>query len=202
MIAASKLANHAAVRIAGAVTVCALAGVALSGCGETKRALGLERVSPDEFVVVSQAPLTIPPDMQNLPQPSPGARRPQDGSQTDRAEAAVFGRNAKPVKGAKATNGGGAGSGASALLAEAGRKGVDPNIRRKVDQETTQMAINDKSWVDTLLFWRTAEPSFSVIDPKKESQRLKQAEAEGKPVAQGVVPTIERKRKAPLEGLF
>jgi Protein of unknown function (DUF3035) len=39
-----------------------LAGLALSGCESTKSALGLNKVTPDEFRVVTKAPLIVPPD--------------------------------------------------------------------------------------------------------------------------------------------
>jgi hypothetical protein len=44
-----------------------------------KRAIGLERTSPDEFAVESRAPLTMPPDFELRP-PQPGAARPQEKS--------------------------------------------------------------------------------------------------------------------------
>ena len=71
-----------------------------------------------------------------------------------------------------------------------------------MDQETSALIVADKRWIDRLLFWQTQEAPYQIVDPKKESQRLREAQAQGKPVNDGVVPTIERKRKAPLEGLF
>lgn len=181
-----------------AAVVAVVATAALSACSDAKKAIGLERSSPDEFVVVSRAPLTVPPDMQSLPKPNPGAVRPQEGSVTDQAAATVFGKQTARQRQAAGT----AGGGQSVLLAQAGAKGVDPDVRRKVEQETTQLIVADKSWVDTVLFWRTPSEPVAMVDPKKEAQRLRQLQAEGKPVNDGVVPTIERKRKAPLDGLF
>ena len=180
-----------------AAVVSAVAALALSACSDAKKAIGLERTAPDEFVVVSRAPLTVPPDMQSLPRPNPGAVRPQEGTTSSQAAAAVFGKQT-----AKQRQNAAAGSGQQALVSKAGGKGVDPDVRRKVEQETNQMIVADKSWVDNLLFWRKPSEPTSVVDPKKEAQRLREAQAEGKPVNDGVVPTIDRKRKAPLEGLF
>lgn len=181
-----------------AAVVAFVAAAALTACSDAKKAIGLEKTAPDEFVVVSRAPLTIPPDMQNLPKPNPGAVRPQEGSSTDRAAATVFGKQTAT----KQRQGAAAGSGQNALLGKAGAQNADPDVRRKVEQETNQLVVADKSWVDGLLFWRKPSEPVSVVDPKKESQRLREAQAEGKPVNDGVVPTIERKRKAPLDGLF
>lgn len=180
-----------------AAVVSAVAALALSACSDAKKAIGLERTAPDEFVVVSRAPLTVPPDMQNLPKPNPGAVRPQEGTTSDQAAAAVFGKQT-----AKQRQNAASGSGQQALVAKAGGKGVDPDVRRKVEQETNQMIVADKSWVDNILFWRKPAEPTTLVDPKKESQRLRETQAEGKPVNDGVVPTIDRKRKAPLDGLF
>jgi hypothetical protein len=63
-------------------------GVVLSGCDSFKRAIGMEKTSPDEFAVESRAPLTIPPDF-NLRPPQPGANRPQEVSYSNKAQTAI-----------------------------------------------------------------------------------------------------------------
>ncbi|CAO3419878.1 DUF3035 domain-containing protein [Azospirillum endophyticum] len=177
----------------------ALAALTLAGCSDVRRSIGLDRQSPDEFSVVSRAPLTLPPSMQDLPKPRPGAPRPQDSTPTQMAAGAVFGGGARGA--AKAAAGSTAGE--KSLIAQASaRDGIDPNIRAKVDQETTQLIVADKSWIDSLLFWQTQQQPFSVVDPGKEQQRLREAQAQGKALDGAATPTIERKRKAPLEGLF
>ncbi|WP_377809879.1 DUF3035 domain-containing protein [Azospirillum sp. A29] len=176
----------------------ALAALTLAGCSDVRRSIGLDRQSPDEFSVVSRAPLTLPPSMQDLPKPRPGAARPQDSTPTQMAAGAVFGGSARGAKAAA-----GATAGEKSLVAQASaRDGIDPNIRAKVDQETTQLIVADKSWIDSLLFWQTQQPPVSVVDPAKEQQRLREAQAQGKALDGAATPTIERKRKAPLEGLF
>ncbi len=174
----------------------ALVALALTGCSDVRRSIGLDRTSPDEFTVVSRAPLTLPPSLTRLPEPRPGAPRPQDSTSAAVA-ATIFGGSSR----AAAT--GGATVGEAALIAQAGAKGgIEPGIRNKVDQETTQLVVADKSWIDSLLFWQTQEQPYEIVDPKKESQRLREAQATGKALNDGAVPTVVRKRKAPLEGLF
>ena len=55
-----------------------LGGLALgvSGCESTRETFGLNKQAPDEFQVVSRAPLSLPPDF-TLRVPEPGASRPQ-----------------------------------------------------------------------------------------------------------------------------
>lgn len=191
----TSLSTASTLRTARPIIGLALLALSLAGCSDVRRSIGLDRQSPDEFTVVSRAPLTMPPSLSNLPKPRPGAPRPQDVTPTAAAAGAVFGGASRGAK-----TGGSAGE--SALVAQAGTKGIDPDVRAKVDQETTALIIADKSWVDTLLFWQKQEQPFSVVDPAKEQQRLREAQAQGKALNDGSVPTIERKRKAPLEGLF
>lgn len=67
-------------RVAAAVSaVCLIGALALSGCTNVKRAIGLDPTMPDEFEVEARAPLTIPPDFDLRP-PKPGAPRPQEVS--------------------------------------------------------------------------------------------------------------------------
>ena len=66
-----------------------LAGVVLiAGCSDLKKAMGLEKTSPDEFAVESRAPLTMPPDF-NLRPPQPGAARPQEKSSGQQARQTI-----------------------------------------------------------------------------------------------------------------
>ena len=70
-------------------TILCLAGALfISGCSDLKKAIGLERTSPDEFAVESRAPLTMPPDF-NLRPPQPGAARPQEKSSDQQARQAI-----------------------------------------------------------------------------------------------------------------
>jgi len=66
------------------VVVVVFAGMLLSACEDLKKAVGIEKSSPDEFAVESRAPLTIPPDFDLRP-PQPGAPRPQEQSSANLA---------------------------------------------------------------------------------------------------------------------
>jgi len=52
-------------------------GGSLAGCQSAAAALGMTKVVPDEFRVVTKAPLTVPPDYSLRP-PAPGEPRPQE----------------------------------------------------------------------------------------------------------------------------
>jgi hypothetical protein len=184
--------------------------LATGGCSGLKETLGLTKQSPDEFKVVSRAPLSMPPDY-NLRPPTPGAPRPQEGSPRDQAAAAVFqySNTTSAAMPADAIPPVGEGesetaesSGESALLQSAGAAGVDPNIRQLVDSETAEDEANSRTLADTLTFWREPEPYGEVIDPAAEQKRLQENSALGKPVTEGETPTIVRRKKGILEGIF
>ncbi len=70
------------------VTGCCLVLLAaLSGCENTRRAMGMGKQAPDEFAVLTRAPLELPPDY-GLRPPVPGAERPQEA--TTREQARLF----------------------------------------------------------------------------------------------------------------
>jgi Protein of unknown function (DUF3035) len=68
--------------------LCPMGALAMSGCTDMKRAIGLEKTSPDEFAVESRAPLEMPPDFDLRP-PQPGASRPQEKSSDKLAKQAI-----------------------------------------------------------------------------------------------------------------
>jgi hypothetical protein len=179
----------------------ALLGVAtlgLGACAETRKAIGWDKTSPDEFRVVSRAPLTLPPDF-GLRPPAPGQARPQETQPQDAARAAVFGNQsaARPAPVAEGS------PGEQTLVARMGGSNVDPNIRDQIDRESAQLAEADRSFVDRLIFWQQRDPAQGeALDAQRESQRLREASATGRSAADGAVPTIRRRQRGWLEGIF
>lgn len=51
--------------------------LALGACSSVRTGVGLDRITPDEFLTVSTAPLTVPPEY-GLRPPAPGQPRPQE----------------------------------------------------------------------------------------------------------------------------
>ncbi len=45
-----------------------------------------------------------------------------------------------------------------ALVARAGKGGIDPNIRGQVNTDTKTIADSDKSFIDSLIFWQDPRP--------------------------------------------
>jgi|JI10StandDraft_1071094.scaffolds.fasta_scaffold514933_2 hypothetical protein len=208
-------------RILAVTTLAMVAGAALSGCGGTREALGLDKKpAPDEFQVTTRQPLALPPNYQLRP-PQPGAQ-PLEAAVTEQAKQTVFGRDPSQTQGqaivpvgtrnavaaplsanAPAIPGFARRSaGEQALLSRAGASSADPNIRILVDRDSQQIADANKSLVDDLLFWRKPQEAGVMIDADKEAERLKQNQAAGKTPTEGDTPTIKRRSRGVLDGLI
>jgi hypothetical protein len=173
-----------------------LAPVALSACTDVKRSLGYEKQAPDEFQVVSRAPLAMPPEFSLRP-PQPGATRPQEGTTRDQARNVLLsGRNATAIS----TEGRTAGD--VAMMKRVGADAIQSDIRVVVNKESQALVDADKSLQERIMFWRKPEPPGTAVNPSKETQRLRENQALGKSVSEGETPQIQRRKKAWLEGVF
>jgi hypothetical protein len=147
------------------------AAFGLAGCQSTQQALGMTKVTPDEFRVVSKAPLVVPPDYALRP-PAPGKPRPQELQPESAARLALLGQREAETRS----------QGEKLLVAKAGADKADPLIRYVVDDEFGGVAHKEKSFADRVMFWRhdkaaAATPALSgdssaPIDPAAEADRI------------------------------
>ncbi len=157
-----------------AVVAVLMAGAGLVGCTSTKEALGMTKVVPDEFRVVSKAPLVVPPDYALRP-PSPGEPRPQELQPESQARVAIAGARAAEQRS----------DGEKLLVSRAGAEHADPLIRYVVDDEFGNVTHKEKSFADRVMFWRKDKPATPAggiatsqadasapIDPAVEASRI------------------------------
>jgi len=195
-----------------------LAALALAGCTDIKRGLGMEKVVPDEFAVTASAPLAIPPDYTLRP-PRPGTAPTQEKAPVEQARQTVFRASdtqlttLSPVANDRS-------EGEDQFLKQAGAASAPKDIRQLVNNEASAIP-NNSGFVDQLLFWRSKSPTLApadqVIDASSESERLRaaaasQAAANNAPAdataapsksAAAGTPTIERtKSKGFFDWLF
>ena len=168
------------------------ATIALSGCESAQKAFGGKKTAPDEFVVYSRPPLSQPPDFSLRP-PTPGVARPQTTSTTDIARDALLGTKTSTQTRLTSENQAPSTAGLAALIKYTGAEEADPNIRRKINEETTILAEEDQRLVDKMIFWVDDKPfQGTVLDPEKEQKRIREAQALGKPVTEGETEHIKR----------
>lgn len=185
-------------RAALGLSVLALAAT-LSACeGGLGGALGLDKKAPDEFAVVRSTPLTLPPDFTLRP-PRPGEAGPSERSLREQARDTLLSDSGAPAPDDAAAT---PTQGEAAFIERAGAADIDPNIRHLVDREFSGLASEDESFVDSLLFWREEAPPGDVVDAEAEAERLRENIEAGRPVTAGETPTIKRREKALLEGVF
>jgi len=184
------------------IVLAATVAVVVGGCGDTKELLGQGKRPPDEFAVYSRAPLSLPPDYALRP-PAPGTARPQNVMPRDTAKQALLGEQFNTqAGGASSAEGVGVSPGIQVLLERTGALDADPDIRTQVNSETSILAEEDQSFTERLMFWGTPTEYGTVVDPVQEARRIHENQALGQPITDGETPTIERKRRALLEGIF
>ncbi len=182
-------------RVAAAALLAA--GLGLTACQSTKEALGITKVTPDEFRVVSKAPLVVPPEFALRP-PSPGEPRPQELQPESQARNALLGaRDAENRS-----------EGEKLLASRAGGDKADPLIRYVVDDEFGAIAHKEPSFADKVMFWKKDKPvatpianapgasAPAPIDPAIEAQRIKKL-TDGK----AIVITRDYNGRVKLPGL-
>ena len=135
--------GFAAVRLSRPLTlgVCALALLALPACGGVREAMGLEKSAPDEFAVVTKAPLIMPPDYTLRP-PQPGAPATREPSTAAQAREAL-------VPGSTAGQDTVASPGESALLERTGPGEAD--IRAKVEGADRDVVEKDPAFANQIM---------------------------------------------------
>src|SRR6201989_3451337 len=151
------------------VVAALMAAAGLAGCTSTRQALGMNKVTPDEFRVVTKAPLVLPPDYALRP-PAPGEPRPQELQPESAARTALLGQREGEVRS----------DGEKLLVAKAGADKADPLIRYVVDDEFGDVAHKDKSFADRVMFWRADKAAVSApgsnsedpVDAKAEQDRI------------------------------
>jgi hypothetical protein len=152
-----------------ALAALASLGLALSGCSSIRDAAGINKAPPDEFAVVTKAPLVIPPDF-NLRPPKPGAAPTNQSSPTDSAQTALFGDDPATVAASLPTT---YSNEERYVLASTGAAGADHGIRQQIAADSKSMETATGSFTDTLLFRSAPDPNAGhQLDADAEHDRL------------------------------
>lgn len=136
-----------------------------TGCTSTSRALGLQKSAPNEFNILTKAPLVIPPEY-NLRPPAIGASSAENNYSQKSAREALIGDidSTEPTRGE------------IALMAKAGVNRANPEIRIEIDGSNSVERKSD-SFADRVMFWQNgqvvnAQGVAAPLDPEVEARRL------------------------------
>ncbi|EDX80499.1 MAG: DUF3035 domain-containing protein [Alphaproteobacteria bacterium] len=147
------------IRSVAVLTLAASAALAVSACGSLKQGIGLTKVVPDEFVTVSTAPLSVPPEY-GLRPPAPGQPRPQELAPESAARQILLGQRQAVTRT----------PGEQVLVAQAGADQADPLARYVVDDEFGDIAHKDESFANRLMFWRKDDASTQAPTVRQTSE--------------------------------
>ncbi len=173
------------------LTTVAGATLILTGCSSTSRALGLTKSAPNEFNILTKAPLIIPPEY-NLRPPEIGASSAENNYSQRVAREALIGE----IDPTKPSNG------EIALMAKAGVNRANPEIRLEIDG-VNSVERKSEGFTDRVLFWRNgqvvdAQGNPAPLDADQEARRI---ESVNSATGGGEVEITRRPGGAKLPGL-
>lgn len=182
--------------------VCAVAA-SVAGCDTIRSAAGQDKQPPDEFAIVTKAPLVIPPDY-NLRPPTAGAAPTNQVAPTQAAQAALFTADAATVAASLPPT---MSTGERYLLVNAGVQNADPAIRQEIASDAASTRAADDSFTNTLLFGSTTTAADPAVNADAEARRIDAQKAGGATAPAPTTPAApppppEEKKGSWLDDLF
>jgi hypothetical protein len=166
------------------IAALAVAAISLAGCDTIRSAAGVSKQPPDEFAVVTKAPLVIPPDY-NLRPPRPGAAPTNQVSPTGAAQAALL---SDDPSAARDSLGNSYSAAEKSLLADSGAAGADHSIRQQISSDDKAMEGADQSFTDQVLFGGSTPDTGRPVNADSEKQRIDAAKSAGDTTPGGGTP--------------
>ena len=152
----------------------------LSSCSDFRKAVGKEKVIPDEFSVVSTPSLLIPPGYKIDPKTIKSNELKEDNNDFQLSEEMDIKENKE-------------GNSFSELLK---LKNISNDIRKTVDEETLGISLSERRGID-ILFGDIPKTGV-VIDPKKEALRIRKNKSSDKKINSTPSPAIDINSGKPL----
>jgi hypothetical protein len=158
----------------------------LTSCSKVRKSAGVDRKIIDEFQVVENPPLIIPPDF-NLISPDQLEAKNIDDVEKELAKEILYGLdtdNEKSIEQLSTINN---------VLYKSDALNVPLSIREEIDKEFAQQLETDG------IFQVEWNDEFEVLDAIEESKRIRENIFKGKSISEGEVPTklqiIKKKKK-------
>ena len=141
----------------------ACGAMGLSACTTTSKALGITKNAPNEFNILTKAPLVVPPEY-NLRPPQIGTSSAENNYSQKSAREALLGDidETEPTRGEVV------------LMSKAGVGRANQEIRLEIDG-VNSVERKSKSFSDQVLFWKdgkVVKSDGSPMDPEIEARRI------------------------------
>ena len=159
----------------------------LSSCSKIRKSAGVTRKSLDEFQVVENPPLVLPPDFNLLP-PEQLEKKNIDDVETELAQEILFGldENLENNEYEKLSI-------MNQILESTDANSIDSSIRNEIDEQfANEMKIDKIEW----------ESEIEVLDAIKESERIRNQLIQDKSIAEGETPISTSKTKKKKKRFF
>ena len=150
----------------------------LTSCSTIRDSAGVTRQSIDEYQVVENPPLVIPPDFNLLPSNQLKEKNILNVEE-DLAKEILFGLDFVEVENNKGS------STINEILKKTNASEVSNTIRDELDLETIR-EINIENFLE-----ENWEGEIDVLNAIKESERIRDNKFEGKPISEGETPIIK-----------
>lgn len=189
------------------LAVLCVLSLSLAACGgdsSIKDTLGYGKSAPDEFSIITKAPLVMPPDfMLRPPQPGVVSQHEDVMEPSLTAQRTLTGETSGEQSLADASAAANVSPGEEELLQKTGGAQANPAIRKVMSNEMRSLVEHDKSFTDDILFWQQKTPAGErTVDAAGERRRLEQNAAEGKPVTTGQTPSLAPEKKGFFSGIW
>ena len=152
----------------------------LNACSSVRESAGVTRKSIDEFQVVENPPLIIPPDFTLTP-PDQLEEKNIDNIESELAEEILFGLDDNNIQTQTEL------STMNQILSEVKTLDSSPFIREEIDREFSQELQAGEIFQDN---W---ESEVQILDAIKESERIRNKRFESDSIADGEIPTKSKK---------
>ena len=157
-------------RIIAPIFLVTASSTLLVGCQSTSKALGLTKNAPNEFNILTKAPLVIPPEY-NLRPPRIGESSSENNYTQQAAREALIGNIdvAEPSRGEVV------------LMTKAGVGRANQEIRLEIDGQNSVERKSD-SFADRVMFWQDGQVvndkgEVMPLDPESEAKRMESINA-------------------------
>ncbi len=145
------------------ISAIALLGLAVTGCASASKQLGLTKAAPNEFNILTKAPLVVPPEY-NLRPPAIGESSAENNYSQEAARKALIG-SVDPAEPSQ---------GEIILMAKSAAARANPEIRLVIDGQNS-VERKTTGFADRVLFWDSGtalDAAGSPLDPDGETRRM------------------------------